>query len=286
MDNVDDPDQQVEGWSAVSVAFPHGNVTVNLDGVGRAGQSVQDGIRDCRASEILVPALGAELRAHDGRGMVDAALHDLEQALLLFLRSLVQEELVKDEHGRLLAFAQELFALAVEVCRAVAGEKVWQAHIEHLEIVVAGVDAERVGDVGLARAGRSDNDHVAMALDVAVRAEAVDELLVQVTVWQVFDASEACIRIEQVRVLQQAGQMVVVAVVVLMVNQHGEAVVESQIGEAVDLFHLLFIGIRHRGKPDFTQLAEGVISHGSALRSKRRHEGMHDFSAAAASHAP
>lgn len=82
------------------------------------------------------------------------------------------EQTVQDEHEGALTLPQKLFPLILEIGLAISGEHVGQAHVLDLEIVIAGISTESVGQIGLARAGSTDDDDVEVLQDVLIAFQA------------------------------------------------------------------------------------------------------------------
>lgn len=76
------------------------------------------------------------------------------------------EQTVQDEHGSELTLPQKLLPLIFEIGLAISGEHVGHAYVLDSEVVIAGICAESVGQIGLARAGSTDDNDVEVMRDV------------------------------------------------------------------------------------------------------------------------
>lgn len=125
-------------------------------------QAVENGVGDGGLTERVVPMTDRELTGDNGGAELVTVLDDLEQISCLFGSQRPQREVVKDEDVDLGPGRHQARQTAIGTGESKVAEHAWSAQVERGVTATQGGVSKSASDVGLAAAGGSGDEDVAM----------------------------------------------------------------------------------------------------------------------------
>src|SRR5690606_16451426 len=205
--------------------------------VGAVHEPVEDGIRQRRAREVFVPVLDGELARYERCTSVVAVLEHFEAIATLGVGERGEPPVIEDQQVGLREPSQELGVGAVGTSERHLAEE--PAHAE----VARGVSAatcglsERTCEIGLAHAGRPDDEDDLVVSDPVTAAETHEQRAIEAAWRAEVDVLDTRI-VTQPGHLQQALQAAVIAPCHLPFDEESEPVLEREVtsGGRFELF--------------------------------------------------
>lgn len=242
---------------------PHGRA-LQGDPVGVMDEPIQDRIAKSRIANQVMPVFEGELAGHEGGPAVVAVLEDFEQVASFEVAEGGQAPVVEDEE---VGLGERCEAGAIGAVGAREGEVLQEAReadVAHPQPVAAGAMAQGTGEIGLARAGRADEQDDLMLADPVATGEAEEDGAIEpargLEVEVFHRGGEA-----QGGQLEQAGEAAIGAGCDLAFEEQGEAIFEGE-GVEIGLAPLLIEGLGHAGEAEFVQAVNRLLEqHGFLL---------------------
>ena len=214
-------------------------------------QPIADGIGDGRIGDQLVPVVSGDL-AGDQRGTQPVAiLEQLEDVMLLIGAEGLEPPVVEHEQIDAGDGFEQAGVAAVALGERQLLQEAWQPEVHRAVSLSTGFVGERAGEVGLADAGRADDEHVVMLLDPGTLGQLQEQRLIQPAAVAEVDVLDTG-RLAQLGLLQSRGELAVLAVADLPVHQQPQALFEAE-SFGVGGVHQLLEGKQH---PEQAQLGE------------------------------
>jgi len=171
-------------------------LAVQFDAVGIMHEPVEDSVGECGIANHVVPVFDLNLAGHEGRGGVEAVLHDLKQIARLFRRQGFRSPIVQYKQFDPAERLQQLGVTPVAAREGQRGEEPGHAVVDHRDVFPAGLLAKRAGQPTLADAAWPGDEEIAFVLVAGAKFE--EQRAVEA-------ADRAIIDILNARVLPQPG---------------------------------------------------------------------------------
>ena len=139
-------------------------------------EAVEDGSGGGHVLKQFAPVLERTVARHDGRARLVAAHDDFEQILAGVLRQGAQAHVVDDEQVALEVGLQDPVPLLEGVLGEEVAHQIEDGAVADGEALLDGLVADGLGQVGLAGAGRPDEEHVVFGADKVAGRQLVDRL--------------------------------------------------------------------------------------------------------------
>jgi len=228
------------------------------DPMGLVDQAIEDRVGKGGVADAVVPVFERQLTGHEGGAATVAVLQDFEQVAALAIGQRGEAPVIEDHEVGFGQGGEQLAVGAVGAGKAEVVEQARQTEVADGEAVPAGALPKGAGDVGLAGAGRADEQHGLMLADPLARGEAQQERAVESAGAAEVEVLEGRRGEAEPGELQQPGESPVGAGGDFALDEEGEAVLEAEPGE-VPLAQLLTEGGGHPGQAEGVKLFDGLL---------------------------
>ena len=117
--------------------------------------AVQDGVRERRIADVVVPVLDGELARHDAGTAADAIVDQLEQIVALPRPDGGDRKIVDDQHADLGDGGEALAKAPVGMAEGQFFEQPRRAHVQYAQAVATGLMSQRTRQKAFSAASRT-----------------------------------------------------------------------------------------------------------------------------------
>ena len=228
--------------------------------------AVKDGVGHGGLAEVVVPLLAGQLTGEDRRAGAVAVFEHFEEVLTLRLGERREAPVVEHEHVDAREAREDMRVAPVGVRQPKLVKEPRHPTVEHTIALTTGLLAEGTGEIRLADAGGTRDEHVVMLGDPAAGGELADERAFEPAARTRVEVLETGLRDAQLGLFQPAGQRAIVAKEMLGIDEHAEALVETERGGG----RVLVLGQIRVGHRPQAQGAEPVERGGHHVGSPSR----------------
>ena len=200
-----------------------------FDPVCRVHDAIEERVRDCRISHVVVPVFDGQLAGDDRRSRAMAVLDDLEHVASLLVAQRRDPPVVEHEDVDLREATEQPRVRAVGVRESELLDEPRHAAIRDAVARAASLLRERAGEVRLSRPRCAGDDHVGVRGDPRARTELADGGAIELALRREVDVLDARVREAELRRAQRPCEALVVAREVLGVDEQPEAAVEVEL---------------------------------------------------------
>lgn len=170
--------------------FAHG-LPFEFHAVGIVDDAVEDGIREGRLADNIVPCLDGQLAGDHGRGPTVSLFDDLHQVAALGGGQPVRAPVIEDQQLGFRDAAEQAGETPVTVGQFQLFEQTWHPLVNHGDAVAAGGLRQGAAEPGLADPAGTGDDQVALVGDPSAGEQALEQRLVEAAPGAVIDIFRA-----------------------------------------------------------------------------------------------
>jgi hypothetical protein len=215
-------------------------------------ETVEDGIGGRRVRQSCVPLVDRDLGGEQRGGAAVAVVEDLQEVSGVDRGERIADPVVENEERHAGKLVEEAGIGTIGMGEGELTEEARGSQVAHRKPLAAGGLAEGTGEVGLAGAGRPDDDHVEVAAHPLALGELQDEPSVETSSRgevQILDRGG----LEEAGGLERAAQSAVFSSGPLPVHKKAETVLEREL-RVVGRGELLLKGFAKAGEPKSGEL--------------------------------